>query len=404
MSLPRHSVAFIDLVRLSLRIFRTKPTRTFLTILGMSIGIGTVVFLVSLGYGLQYILIGKLTTSQDSLTTLSASYPAESSLNISTSTVAKIAGFPGAVETSAVAEFSGILTIGDSSGLVPIVRVAEESVFRLSGITPDIGTPLRAGKDDVVISAQALTLLNQKADSNMLGKAVRVELYLPNPDGTVTSVAIERPFTVAGIMSGAQEPPLVIIPTGSLSVPAPSYKEVFIRAEDSQALVTLRDLLTQQGFIISANIDLVMQAEKITNIITIVLAVFGITALIVSAIGMFNTMLIGFIERTYEIGIMKAVGATNANVRDLFFVESGVIGLLGGTGGLTIGIALSMITNAVLNFISVQMGGKTFNLFILPFWFGTFVFLISIVIGIIAGLLPAFRASRLSPREAFTKQ
>jgi len=400
----KKSIRFIDLVRLSLRIFKTKPTRTFLTILGMSVGISAVVFLVSLGYGLQYILIGKLVTSQDSLITLAASYPTESGLNISTSTIAQIKTLPNVAETSAVAEFSGVLTIASSTGLVPIIRVAEPSIFRLSGTSPDIGEPLRPGRDDIVLSAQALQLMNEPVDATTIGKEVHIEMYLPNPDGTVTDVPIPTTFSVSGIISDVQQPPIAIVPAGSIAVPISSFKEVYVKAKDATSLVTLRDTLAQQGFIISANIDLVTQAQKITNIITIILAVFGITALVVSAIGMFNTMLIGFIERTYEVGVMKSIGATDSTVRNLFLMESAVIGVLGGGGGILIGLGMGKITDLVLNFISAQVGGKPFELFILPLWFGAFVFAVSVGIGVIAGFLPARRAAGLSPREAFTKK
>ncbi|MFZ2167832.1 MAG: FtsX-like permease family protein [Minisyncoccia bacterium] len=400
----KNSIQFIDLIRLSLRIFKTKPTRTFLTILGMSVGISAVVFLVSLGYGLQYILLGKLITSQDSLITLSASYPVESGLNLSTAAIDEIKKLPDVVETSAVAEFAGVLTVGESTGLVPVVRVADPNVFRLSGTDPDIGVPLRPGHDDIVLSAQALQLMGETVDATTLGKEVHVDIYLPNSDGTVRDVSIPKSFTISGIVSDTQQPPIVIIPSGDLPIEITSYKEVFVKAKDATALTTLRDTLTQQGFIISANIDLVLQAEKITNVITIILAVFGITALVVSAIGMFNTMLIGFIERTYEVGVMKSIGATDSNVRNLFLMESAVIGVLGGGGGIGIGLGLGKLTDFVLNFIASQLGGKSFDLFILPFWFGAFVFCVSVVIGVVAGFLPARRAARLSPREAFTKK
>ena len=404
MPTTKKSIALIDLVRLSLRIFKLKPTRTFLTILGMSVGIGAVVFLVSLGYGLQYTLIGKMVTSEDSLTTLSASYPTESALDISSSTISKIRTLPGVAETSAVAEFSGVLTIGSSTGLIPTIRVVDPNVFRLSGIIPDEGISLRPGYDDAVLSGQALQLMNEDTNDSAIGKEVRIQLYVPNADGTVQDVTIQKLFTIVGVISDTQQPPLVIIPSQSIKMPISSYKEVFVKAKDGNALIALRDSMTQQGFIISANIDLVTQAENITNIITMVLSIFGVTALIVSAIGMFNTMLIGFMERTYEVGVMKAIGATDANVRDLFLMESAVIGLLGGTGGLTIGLGLGYLTNTILNFVSSQMGGQPFELFILPLWFGISVFMLSICIGVVAGFIPARNASKLSPRVAFTKR
>src|SRR5574343_1205734 len=85
-----HKLSVWDLLKLSLRVFRTKPARTILTTLGMSVGIGTVVFLVSLGYGLQYILIGNLITSEDSLMTLEAAYPSESGKGIDLEKVGEI--------------------------------------------------------------------------------------------------------------------------------------------------------------------------------------------------------------------------------------------------------------------------------------------------------------------------
>lgn len=404
MTMSKRSISFLDLVRLSLRIFKTKPTRTFLTILGMSVGIGTVIFLVSLGYGLQYILIGKLITTQDSLITLSASYPVESGFSISSTTIQSMRALPNVAETSAVGEFSGQLSVDGSAGLIPIVRVAEPNVFRLSGLSPDIGESLRVDHDDIVLSNQALQLIGMPIDSSTLGKEVRVQLYFPNPDGTMRDIGVPTPLSIVGIISDGQQPPIAIMPARVMPVAISSYKEVYIKAEDASTLILLRDTLVKQGFIISANIDLVNQAVKITNVITIALTVFGLAALIVSAIGMFNTMLIGFIERTYEVGVMKAVGATDHNVRDLFLVESAVIGVLGGGGGIAFGLGLGKLVNFVLNIISAQMGGKSFELFILPLWFGVVVFFMSIAIGVIAGFLPARRAANLSPRAAFARK
>ncbi|HEX8994342.1 MAG TPA: FtsX-like permease family protein, partial [Candidatus Paceibacterota bacterium] len=369
-----------------------------------SAGISTVVFLVSLGYGLQYILIGKLITTQDSLITLSASYPTESGFSISSSTIESIKQLPNVAETSAVAEYSGQIAIGDKNGLLPTIQADELNEFRLSGDSPDIGTPLRENHDDIVLSNQALQLIGLPADASTLGKTVTIQVYVPQPDGTIQTVAIPKQFTVSGIMSDSQELPIAIIPASDMPVPIGAYKQVYVKANDAATLTGLRDKLVNQGFIISANIDLVTQAQKITNVITIILTVFGLAALVVSAIGMFNTMLIGFIERTYEVGVMKAIGATDNNVQDLFLMESAVIGLLGGGGGILIGLSIGKIVNMILNFVSSQMGGKSFNLFILPLWFGMVVFVMSIGIGVISGFLPARRAAKLSPRMAFLRK
>lgn len=401
---PKQNISPFDLLKLSLRIFRTKPMRTFLTILGMSVGISTVVFLVSLGYGLQYILIGKLISTEDSLITLSATYPTESGLGINLKKIEELKMNPDVGEISPVAEFPGEIKVESNTGLIPIIRVAEASLFRLSGINPDIGRAFSDGSNEIILSHQALLLMGMKADETTINKQTSIKIFLQKMDGTSQEVDIPKEFTIVGIITDDRQPPLAIIPASSLITQVPSYKELLIKARSIDTVEALRDSLEKQGFIISARIDLVTQAKKITNIITTTLAVFGVTALIVSAIGMFNTMLIGFIERTYEVGVMKSIGATDATVRNLFLAESAVIGFLGGGGGVAIGWGLGKAVNFGLNVMAQKMGGKSFELFILPSWFSITIILLSLTLGLAAGFWPALRAARLSPREAFVKK
>src|SRR3990167_8297003 len=135
-----HGLGTVDLLKLSLRVFKTKPLRTSLTILGMSFGIGTVLVLVSLGYGLQYILIGKLVATEDSLITLEALYPSESELNITYEDLKNISAMPQVAEISPVAEFTGEISNEKITGLV-IIRIIRPNYFRLAGQLPDVGSP-----------------------------------------------------------------------------------------------------------------------------------------------------------------------------------------------------------------------------------------------------------------------
>lgn len=398
------SLSILDLVKLSLRIFKTKPLRTALTILGMSVGISAVVFLVSFGYGLQYILIGKLVTTEDSLITLAASYPAESGLGIDQKKIEEIKLMPNVSETSSIAEFPGEIKVGELAGLIPIIRVVEPNMFRLSGTSPDLGVPFKDAELGSILSAQALQLLGIATATDALGKIAQIKIYFPKPDGTIEELNIDKQLPVMGIITDDQQPPIAIVPKEIMPTEPTSYKEILIKAKDIDSVNPLRDVLEKQGFIISARVDLVNQAKKITNIITTTLAVFGITALIVSAIGMFNTMLIGFIERTYEVGVLKSIGATDSEVRNLFLMESAVIGILGGSGGILIGVGFGKILNFGMSFMATKMGGKSFDLFILPTWFGFAVLFLSIMIGVVSGLVPALRAAGLSPREAFLRK
>ena len=158
------------------------------------------------------------------------------------------------------------------------------------------------------------------------------------------------------------------------------------------------------GFLVSAKIDLVNQAKKITTAITVILMVFGTAALLVSAIGMFNTMIVGFLERIYEVGVMKSLGATDSDVQNLFLVESVIIGFLGGLIGVGLGVGIGTLVNMVMSSLSIAQGGSRLTLFITPFWFAFATLVLSSVIGILSGFWPSRRAAFLSPREAFVRR
>lgn len=399
-----HRLSGWDLLKLSLRVFRTKPTRTVLTVLGMSVGIGTVVFLVSLGYGLQYILIGRLITSEDSLITIEASYPSESGKNVDQKKIEETKMIEGAALVSPVAEFLGEISIdGSPRGIIPITRIVSSTYFKLAGVNPDIGEVTTEDTPGVILSAKALKLFGFEADKTILNKEISGSVFYTKPDGTTENVAISR-LKIIGIISDDREDPIAYIPYSSVSVPPTYFKSMLIKARDINYVEPLRDRLDKEGFLISAKVDLVNQARKITNALTTILMVFGTAALIVSAIGMFNTMIVGFLERIYEVGVMKSLGATDVDVQNLFLMESFIIGFLGGVSGLILGMGAGGLVNMIMSSLSTGHGGQSLTLFITPTWFVISTLILSSFIGVISGFYPARRASYLSPREAFIRK
>lgn len=399
-----HNLKIKDLISLSFRNFRVKPIRTVLTVLGMAVGIGTVIFLTSLGYGLQYILIGKLVTTEDSLITLEAFYPTESQAVIQSTQIDQIKNLPEVSEISSKAEFMGEVKYGQSRGLI-FMNIVQPNYFRLSGTAVDIGSELKDKEPGIILSSKAAALLNLPVDPMSLNKEMNVTLYYQNDqDVTAQEVGTTQPLLLAGIIKDDAQPPFAIIAPDFLQKAPPFYKKILAKAKDINYVEKLRDSLIAQGYLISARIDLVNQAKKIMNIITIILMVFGITALIVAAIGMFNTMVVAFLERIYEVGIMKSLGATDRDVKNLFLVESSIMGFMGGASGVILGISLGQLFNWLLNLLSRNLGGKPFTLFITPYWFAIATIILSTFIGLISGFWPARRASHLSPKEAFVNK
>lgn len=403
--MERHSLQFKELLRLALRTFRVKPTRAVLTVLGMSVGIGTVLFLVSLGYGLQYILIGKLITTEDSLITMEISYPTENNIVIRKENLEKLRTYSDVAEVSPVAQFPGELSINGMSGLLVDTLIVEPTYFRLTGLIPSLGSIPGDQENGAVLTSQTLVPIGLATDTTALNKDLNLKVfYQDDITGTAQEALSSVPIPVKGIIMDDTAQPQAIVFASSLSADPPFYRKALVKATNIDAVETLRDRFINEGFLVSARIDLVNQARKITNIITMVLGVFGVTALIVSAIGMFNTMIVGFMERTYEVGILKSIGATDSDVRNLFLLEATMMGLLGGVGGILIGVFSGRGLNVLLNVWAKSSGGKEFQLFLTPWWFVVLILGLSLIIGLISGLWPAYRATRLSPKAAFTRR
>jgi len=151
--------------------------------------------------------------------------------------------------------------------------------------------------------------------------------------------------------------------------------------------------------------------QEVNTVFLVIQGVFGgigAIALIVAAFGIANTMTMAIYERTREIGLMKAVGATNRDVMSIFLAEAGSIGLLGGIGGVLLGVGLGALIDVIagtyLAAQAVQSGASAADLNIslihTPLWLPIFAVVFSALVGVASGLYPAMRAAALSPIAA----
>ncbi|MBI5401087.1 MAG: ABC transporter permease [Candidatus Yonathbacteria bacterium] len=405
-----HGLSAWDLLKLSLRVFRTKPTRTILTILGMSVGIGTVVFLVSLGYGLQDLLVGNLTSGESALLTLDVSYTPESRKLIDTQTISKIRATEGVDNLTPIAEFSGEISYGDQTAGIIDTKIVKPSYFKFSGMVPDIGQTFSDEEPGAIVTEQALLVLGIASTTprtSVIGHDISGKVDYPKPDGTVDKITVSK-VKIIGIITDERESPLAYIPYSSVAKEPSMFRNMLIKAKNADYVDSLTEKFggvgSKFGFIVSAKAQLVRDAKKVTNAITTILLVFGTAALLVSAIGMFNTMIVGFLERIYEVGVMKSLGATDSDVQNLFLMESFVIGLLGGISGVALGIGAGALINIIMSTLSTTHGSKALTLFITPTWFAVATLILSACIGIVSGYWPSRNASKLSPREAFVRK
>ena len=120
----------------------------------------------------------------------------------------------------------------------------------------------------------------------------------------------------------------------------------------------------------------------------------------VSSLGIVNTMVMSILERTREIGIMKAIGGSDRDVRGIFLVEAATIGLIGGVAGIVLGWGVGRLINIGANIYIERQGGTAGDLFSLPWWLILGAMAFALVVSLVAGSYPARRAARLDPIQA----
>jgi putative ABC transport system permease protein len=390
-----------DLLSLSLRMFKTRPLRTFLTVLGVGIGIAAVLFLVSLGYGLQQVILNRIATA-DTLLALDVNAGPGGAVLLDAARIAEIRAMPHVTEVSRQKNFPAQASINDLTGNLQLSGI-DPSFQRLKGLRLTHGEELQPGDaTGALISSAAIRLFNLQAE-DIIGRPMEVSLLLPREGGVsgeIDSVTVDHSFRIAGVVDDDQISTVYLPLEGLGAVSIDVVDQLKVKVESSAYTQETRDALIAQGLVVSALSDIIEQASKIFRIVQIVLALFGLVALVVSAIGMFNTMTIALLERTNEIGIMRAIGITKTDVCKLFLLESMLMGFLGGLGGVLMGVAAGSLTNIGVNMLAVRFGGSAIDLFYVPGWFVTVIIVFSTCIGFLTGLYPSLRASRLNPLDA----
>lgn len=395
-----------DVFRLATRMFRTNRSRTLLTILGISVGIGAILFLVSLGYGIQLLILNKITTS-DALLSLDVSTGDLESFKLDQTSIDDISKVSGVAKVSPVVTAQVQMSVDDIASELS-ANFVDSEFFRLDGTVLKKGnfyTDDPTDQNKILISASALQLFNLKPE-DAANKKVNFTIFTtPTAEGENSkiikdSVNLEQNFNIIGIVDD-EESNFMYMPFAlSQKLNINTYSKIKVKVAKESDLNIVRTAIIDKGYIVSALSDIIDQANQIFKIVQIVLASFGIIALIVSAIGMFNTMTIALLERTQEIGIMKALGATSLDIWNMFLAESVIIGFFGGLGGIIIGFVTGETFNYLINLLAHALGGQKIDIFFTPMWFVGLIMFFSSFVGLITGFYPARRAAKINALEA----
>jgi putative ABC transport system permease protein len=179
-----------------------------------------------------------------------------------------------------------------------------------------------------------------------------------------------------------------------------TYESLTVRVTSPKAVQGVEDAIKKMGFGTFSILDATKNLQLFFTVFDLLLGIFGSLALTVSSLGIINTLVMAILERRREIGVLKALGAADRDVRRLFFAEAGAMGLLGGVFGVVlgwlIGRALTFGTNAYL----ARQQLPPIDLSSVPLWMVGAAIAFSFVVSLAAGIYPAARAARLNPVEA----
>lgn len=181
---------------------------------------------------------------------------------------------------------------------------------------------------------------------------------------------------------------------------AQGYGSVYVRTRGMDDVTPVREAVEEMGFGVLAVIDELEEIRQSFLIMDALLGAVGTIALIVAALGIINTMVTSILERTREIGVMKAIGGSEADIRWIFFSEAATIGFTGGAFGLALGWAVTRIANAVANHYLRPQGVPEVDLFYMPIWLIAGAMVFSVCVSLLAGFYPASRAARVDPVQA----
>jgi putative ABC transport system permease protein len=180
----------------------------------------------------------------------------------------------------------------------------------------------------------------------------------------------------------------------------PTYSTVSVRVKDPGKIQLVENAIKKMGFNTFSILDATRSVRRFFTVLDLFLGIFGSLALAVASIGIVNTLVMAILERRREIGIMKAIGASDFDVKKLFFAEAGVMGALGGALGVALGWTIGRLINLGTNAYLRSQDLSPEQIWFVPWWLVGGAIGFAIVVSLLSGLYPAARAARLDPVQA----
>lgn len=407
----KQNLSFFDAIGMALKNMKEKLARNLLVSIGASIGITSVIIMLSIGNGVgKYITdtmneyvnpmvieVHQLVVEEDDMNGPPRDIMATEAKPFEQEDIDKLSKIENVKEIElAYSKFSfrdNILRLGEEE--VPFQNLSTISSNITSenineGKLPDAG--------EVMISANLI----ESFESSPLGQTIELEFMIGD-------TRFVENFMVSGIYgeiseSGMNNFTSVFFNYSDLEILAKDKdvsikpNTVFLVTDDQDNVQAIKDEVLEMGYTGSMEELLLGMFKEMLDVITYILAAIAAISLVVSAIMILVVMYISVVERTREIGVLKAIGARRKDIKRIFVAESFLIGLVSGLFGLAVAFVLMFVINGFTNSL------YSVDLVLISGTFAIFGVLVSVAISILAGLAPASKAAKLDPVESLRRE
>jgi putative ABC transport system permease protein len=390
------------IIRLAFKNLKRYKLRTFLTAGGVAISIGFITFLTSLGYGLQKVSTEQI-ANMEALQILDVDAGKSKIVSLDEDTVRNISNLFGVEKVYPLVSVAGNISL-QGSKVDGIVYGKTQDILSLE--KPKIITGKTFSSDDaeeILINIAAVKKIGVSNYSELIGKELDIKMILRpellEDEKKVTKTESGK-YKVVGILEEGNAP-YVYMPLENLKrMGVVNYSGAKVKTTSREGVDKTKVLIEHMGFKVSSIKDTIDQVNQFFNVFITVLTGFGVIAVVVSCIGMFNTLTISLIEKTREIGIMKSLGTTKKDIRRIFISEALLIGTIGGVTGIIISFLLGEFFNASIYALAKSTGNDPVKIFVFPPELVVVAVALSIMISFLTGAYPSRRASRISALNA----
>lgn len=386
------------IIKMAVLSLRFKRFRSFLTILGVVIGIGSIFLLISFGLGLQQLVQNEIIGNQ-SINTVDITPANSTIIKLSPENLQQIKSIKNVEDVSGIYVLASQVTLDGSS--VDLVSYGVDSLYlKLSNLNLQAGRSIDPTRsDELVINSSLLEAVGIKDFKSAVNKEIKVNF---SPEG---ERSVDKKMRIVGVIDSGAGSEIFVSQKVFQETNVTNFTQAKAIINDRSSISDVRRSIESLGYETTSPIDTLDQISEVFRFFNIFLIGFGSIGMVIAVLGMINTLTVSLLERTKEIALMLAIGARPKDVQRLFMAEAIIVSIVGGIFGMLLASGLGYTVNLVLNQFAKDRGVvdgfsvfSTSPLLIV----GTLVFMI--IVGIVVSFIPARRASRINPIKALRQE